>query len=226
MSAPPRSEQELLARAQALGGWSLAEAAAACGVPLPADARRAKGWIGELLEKSLGSDAGSRPLPDFVALGIELKTIPVDDRGLPRESTYVCIVPLLHNAGLRWENSLVRRKLSRVLWVPVRTAPGLALAARRIGQPFLWSPSATEEAVLKTDWEDLMELVAMGGLGELDARIGTYLQIRPKAQDSRALTGSADEDGVPNRSLPRGFYLRTRLTRALLADRYARTVTG
>jgi len=112
---PPESEEELRLRARRLAGWTLSDLAGHLGERVPLDLRRAKGWVGEALERALGGTSGSQPEPDFPHLGIELKSIPVGHDGLPRESTYVSTVPLIGHAGLRWEGSLVRRKLCRVL---------------------------------------------------------------------------------------------------------------
>ena len=38
---------------------------------------------------------------------------------------------------------------------------------------------------MREDWEEQVELIATGRLDELDARMGTYLQIRPKAANAR-----------------------------------------
>ncbi len=213
---PPCSEAELLARAEALTGARLDAVAARLGCPVPVEARRAKGWAGAIVERALGADAGARPVPDFVALGIELKTVPMDKAGQPRESTFVCMVPMQATVG-NWAESPVRRKLARVLWIPVEGGPR-RLGERRIGAPRLWSPSAEEDRILREDWLELTELVALGRLGDIDARLGTWLQIRPKALDSRQLTAARDEDGHRQSTLPRGFYLRTRFTRGLFAS--------
>ena len=217
MRAAPRDEAELLARAHALAGATVAEVAAACARSVPRDLRRHKGWLGDLLEAALGATAQSRPLPDFTELGIELKTIPVDADGRPRESTHVCAIALGDLVGQRWQTSTVRAKLARVLWIPVEAVTDLPLAARRIGAPRLWSPDATQESVLRADWEEHMELLATGRFDELDARLGVYLQVRPKAANARALTAAGDALGVPGATLPRGFYLRPSFTRTLIA---------
>src|SRR5262245_35676959 len=90
----PSSRSELLARARALSGQSLGALAAHFGVPVPPDLRRRKGFAGELLERALGAVAASRAGPDFPALGVELKSLPVGSQGLPLESTFVCTLPL------------------------------------------------------------------------------------------------------------------------------------
>ncbi|MEX0576091.1 MutH/Sau3AI family endonuclease, partial [Enterobacter cloacae subsp. cloacae] len=119
MLSPPTSEAQLLGQAQRLAGFSLGELAAMAGLPIPKDLKRDKGWIGMLLELWLGASAGSKPEQDFAALGVELKTIPIDRLGKPLETTFVCVAPLTGNTGVTWETSHVRHKLKRVLWVPV-----------------------------------------------------------------------------------------------------------
>ncbi|MDY6979869.1 MAG: DNA mismatch repair endonuclease MutH [Pseudomonadota bacterium] len=221
-AAPPQTEQILLERTRAIAGLRLADLADALGEPVPADQRRAKGWIGQLLEQALGADATSLPEPDFRQLGVELKSLPLNADGQPRESTYVCTVPMNDTHQLGWERSWLRLKLQRVLWVPVEADPDVPFAQRRIGTALLWSPTAEEESLLREDWEELMELICLGRWEELSARHGQYLQIRPKAAHSRVLTAAHDSDGNLCQTLPRGFYLRTRFTRRILEHHYAR----
>lgn len=216
-NTPPADERELLERAQRIAGESLGDLAAKADIYVPENLRRAKGWVGELLETVLGATAQSRPVPDFEALGIELKTLPLNARQQPQESTFVSTVPMADVAGLKWADSPVRAKLDCVLWIPVEAAREIPLEHRRVGHPILWRPSADEAAVLQADWEEHIEHIALGHLEALDARMGTYLQVRPKAftRDDRTATFGAD--GAPMTTLPRGFYLRTALTRKILA---------
>ena len=106
--SPPQSQAQLLAQAQQLAGYSLGELAMLAGIPIPRDLKRDKGWIGILLEIWLGASAGSKPEQDFAALGVELKTIPIDAFGRPLETTFVCVAPLTGNSGVTWESSHVR----------------------------------------------------------------------------------------------------------------------
>ncbi|GAB4292030.1 MAG: DNA mismatch repair endonuclease MutH [Thiohalomonadaceae bacterium] len=212
---PPRDETELLARAHRLAGRTLGDIAAELRVTVPADLRRHKGWVGQLIEQALGATASSLAVPDFAAIGVELKTLPVDSRGLPRESTYVCTVPL-ETAGEDWEHSWLRRKLARVLWLPVQADKEIPLAVRRVGSALLWSPSAEEEALLRRDWEELTECLLRGELEQLSARHGEILHIRPKAANSRALRHAVGADGERILTNPRGYYLRATFTAAIL----------
>lgn len=220
MLGPPSDETELLRRATALAGLTLGNLARQLGERIPSDLRRHKGWTGQLIEKALGADAGSLPQPDFRALHVELKTLPVDGEGRPRESTYVCTVPL--DGGYEsWERSWVRNKLRRVLWLPVEAGQDHPVAHRRIGMPLLWSPAPDEEEALRRDWEELMEMIATGRLAEISARRGEVLQIRPKAANSRALCPAVGPEGETVMTNPRGFYLRPAFTAAILRRHYA-----
>ncbi len=213
----PRDEDELIARARALGGRTVLELARSRGVPLPPSPTRAKGFVGQLVERALGASAGSRAEPDFPHLSVELKTLPVDRLGRVRESTFVCTAPLARADESEWAGSRVRAKLTRVLWVPVEAAPRVAPAHRRIGAAFLWSPSAAEEAILEADWIELMGHIGAGQIESLDARRGRALQLRPKGADASVRTRAFDGEGAPFLAPPRGFYLRSRFTRSLLA---------
>ena len=226
LPSPPLSESELLAQARRLAGLALGELARLLDQPVPRDLRSAKGWVGQLLETALGASASARPEPDFRHIGVELKTLPLNARGEPRESTYVCTVPLTGNTGLHWETSWVRRKLARVLWMPVEADAAIPLGERRLGMPLLWSPEPAEEAILRQDWEELMEMVVTGRLEELSARHGTWLQIRPKAANARARCHGYDAEGHLTETLPRGFYLRAAFTRRLLENHYRRPASG
>lgn len=220
MLSPPTSETELLERAYQIAGYSLSELAAQHQLSCPNDLKREKGWIGMLLETCLGAQAGSKPEQDFQHLGIELKTIPVSYLGKPLETTFVCVAPLTHLQGATWENSHIRNKLSKVLWVPVEGEREIPVADRRIGMPFLWQASAEEEAQLKADWEELMEYITLGQVHLINAKLGQYLQLRPKAANNKARTDAIGANGQYIKTLPLGFYLRTQFTAKILAQHF------
>ncbi len=218
-AAPPRSEDELLARARELAGLPLARVAGQRRIAVPPDLRRAKGWVGLVLEQALGATAASHAMPDFPDLGIELKSIPVDPAGKPRESTYVCTAPVDGSMPRRWADSWVCKKLSRVLWVPIVIPPGASPGQRIVGTAVMWTPDEQEDAVLRADYEELTELIDMGELWQLDATRGQALQLRPKGAHSDDLVWALDGEGEWVRTSPRGFYLRARFTADVLARR-------
>jgi DNA mismatch repair protein MutH len=204
-----------------MAGQTLGQLALRLGITTPRTLQRAKGWTGELIERQLGAYAGSTPQPDFPDLKIELKTLPIGINSVPTESTFVSVVPLADNIGITWQTSAVRAKLARVLWIPVQADRQLAVADRIIGTPLLWSPSAREDAVFETDFNELMEMVAFGRMQDLSAHYGTWLQVRPKAANAKALTPGFDANGQRVMTLPLGFYLRRAFTRQLLERHYA-----
>jgi DNA mismatch repair protein MutH len=179
---------------------------------------RAKGFLGGLIERALGAPRLCAAGPDFAALGIEVKTIPLSRTGRPRESTFVCTISLREIVAEQWEASAVRLKLGRVLWVPIETSAGLAFGVRRIGRARFWSPTPDEDALLRADWEELVGVIGRGDVEQLTAHRGVLLQIRPKAANKRARTRGSDEHGAALATLPRAFYLRARFTASLFTD--------
>ncbi len=211
----PQSEEELLDRADDLAGRCLAEIARVYGVVVPPDLRHHKGWIGDLLERALGAMAGGQAGPDLPELGIELKTIPVNDNGKPREATWVCVAPMDRIELGAWQTSPVRKKLARVLWIPVvgDGPPG----ERRIGAPIIWSPTADQEEALAGDWDALSEMISEGEVWQWKAHHGRALQVRPKAARGDDYIWVLNGEGDWVQTVPLGFYLRARFTSQVLA---------
>ena len=218
---PPRTEAELMDRVLSISGRPLQDVAAQFGIHIPANPIQAKGWAGQLLELALGASAASLPEPDFQLIGVELKTIPVTTECKPLESTYVCSVPLEPTQAPYWELSTVRLKLARVLWLPIIVTEQAALGERRVGRGMLWSPDPEQARRLRRDWEELMDLVCLGQLEQITSHIGECLQIRPKAANAQSRRWGVGDQGQRIRTLPRGFYLRSRFTASLLRDHYA-----
>lgn len=225
----PSSEQELLEKVQSLAGLTLAEVANKAGIEIPKDLKRNKGWVGLLLELVLGATASSRPEPDFPHLGIELKTLPINNQGKPLETTFVSVAPLVGLVGINWTNCWVRKKLSRVLWVPIicknlnndSKEQNIPLAQRQIGSAFIWSPSVEEEHLLAMDWQELTDMITLGNVEQIHGKHGQVLQLRPKAANSKVKTKAFDRYGKPFMTLPRGFYLKIPFTQMIL-NKYLR----
>lgn len=212
----PDSKEELLERCEVLAGKTLGQIAAELGIDVPENLQRHKGWVGMLLETYLGADAGNKAEPDFMSLGIEMKTMPLNALGEPKESTYVCTVSMQQRGDLVWQDSWVRRKLAHVLWVPIEADPKIPLSERYIGNAWLWQPNEEQDAVLKRDWEELMDRIVLGEQADITAKEGEYMQIRPKAANSRTLVKGVSSQGEQELINPKGFYLRTSFTKQLL----------
>lgn len=216
LKSPLKNEPDLMARCREIEGLSFAQLASLLQLHIPLNPVQRKGWTGQAIELALGTTAGSKAVPDFYELGIELKTLPVNAHGKPAESTYVTNIPLLTVHQEQWRTSQCYSKLKRVLWVPIEGDKNIDFPNRRIGSAILWSPSTQEEAVLEEDWFELTSMIALGKLAELDASIGQYLQVRPKGATGKSLCYAFGEEGGKVLTLPRGFYLRSCFTAKIL----------
>jgi len=214
--SPPKTQKELMERCEALAGKTLGQIANELAVPVPANLQKHKGWVGNLLESYLGADAGNQAEPDFISLAIEMKTLPINAMGQPKESTYVCTVSMQQTGELSWQACWVRRKLAHVLWVPVEAEADIPLAERYVGNAWLWKPTEEQNAVLEKDWQELMDRIVLGQQSEITAKEGEYMQIRPKAANNRILTQGVSAQGERELINPKGFYLRTSFTKQLL----------
>ena len=70
---PWTDEEALLSHCYTLEGLSFAQLAMLLTISIPAEPLLRKGWLGQAIERALGTDAGNRASPDFMKLGIELK---------------------------------------------------------------------------------------------------------------------------------------------------------
>lgn len=212
---PPQTEEELLMRTEKLTGKTLGHIIHLVETNTQSVKKHHKGAIGQYFERLLGADAGNATTPDFTALNIELKTLPIGKNERPTESTFVTVIALTQIHQETWETSHVSKKLNRVLWIPIEGDREIPLHERRIGQAFLWSPNTEEYAILKNDWDELTNHIALGELENISAKSGIALQIRPKGANGRSLSWSLDQRGNKIKTLPRGFYLRASFTHEL-----------
>lgn len=127
----------------------------------------------------------------------------------------MCTVSLHDADRAEWGAAWVRAKLARVLWVPVQSQSD---GARIIGESRLWSPSPEQDRVLAQDFEEILGRVGAGQIDAMTARVGRWLQLRPKAAHSRVRTASLGAEGEGVGTVPRGFYLRATFTGAILLD--------
>jgi DNA mismatch repair protein MutH len=202
--------EALLGHARALVGTTLAELADAMGLPVPVGTVRTKGWPGQIIERELGASEGGVRGPDFAALGVELKTVPVDPELNPRESTAVCQIDPVAISGESWETSYVRHKLARVLFVALEVRDeGRDVGDRRVAAVRLWSPSPAEDLVLRGDFELFVRgFFRVGRAAEITGHHGVALQVRPKGRNAADVRSAYGPDGAPVRIGKSGFYLR------------------
>lgn len=206
--------EALMAHARALVGVELADLADQLGLPVPAGAVRTKGWAGQILERELGVETAGLPGPDFRALGVELKTVPVDAQLAPRESTAVCQIDPIAIAAESWETSYVRQKLARVLFIalevaPVRGGTSRSVGDHRVAAVRLWSPSPDDERALRADFELFVRgYFRLGRTDDITGHLGTVLQVRPKGRNAADRRAGYDAQGRATQVGKCGFYLR------------------
>lgn len=197
----------------------MGELAARLGYRVPRTLTVNKGFIGQLAEVALGASAGSDPEPDFPALGVELKTLPVSPDGKPREATYICQARLGGDAALALADSYLMAKLQRILFLPILDT-GESLPERRFGMPLLWTPTPGDLDLLGQDYAELQARIQLGQADDITTRDGVALHLRPKAVSSAERTTGRSEEGwlVPVR--PKAWYLRTSFTHEILARHF------
>ena len=206
----------LLEKAYELEGLTFLQLSRILDLQLPQNITHAKGWLGQSIELYLGATAGSKAIPDFPCLGIELKTLPVSTKSKVLESTYVTSLQLMPEPPLIWEASVCYQKLRKVLWLPIEGEKIIPFPNRRIGRAILWEPSVSENMQLKADWSLIMDMVLTGKIEDLDAKYGIFLHVRPKAAHSKVSTLAFGENHDLIRTLPRGFYLRSSFTQTII----------
>jgi DNA mismatch repair protein MutH len=209
---------ELLAHARALVGVELGDLADALGLPAPTGRVRTKGWSGRILELELGVAPGGARGPDFAALGVELKTVPVDAVGVPLESTAVCQIDPVAIAAESWDESYVRAKLARVLFVALEVPPhARSVGERRVSAVRLWAPDADEERLLRADFELFVRgYFRRGRADDITGHLGAALQVRPKGRNAADTRDGYDAEGNATRVGKCGFYLRPNFVAAIL----------
>src|SRR5450432_542242 len=213
-----RTLEGLLAHARALVGVELGELADGLGLPVPAGLVRTKGWSGQIIEHELGVAPGGTRGPDFAALGVELKTVPVDASGLPLESTAVCQIDPVAIAAESWDGSYVREKLARVLFVALEVPEGArSVGERRVAAVRLWSPDAAQERLLRADFELFVRgFFRRGRADDITGHLGAALQVRPKGRNAADTRDGYDAEGNATRVGKCGFYLRPSFVAAIL----------
>jgi DNA mismatch repair protein MutH len=213
-----RTLEALLTHARALVGVELGELADGLGLPVPAGLVRTKGWSGQIIEHELGVAPGGTRGPDFAALGVELKTVPVTPHLVPLESTAVCQIDPVAIAAESWDGSYVREKLARVLFVALEVPTGArSVGERRVAAVRLWSPDAAQERLLRADFELFVRgFFRRGRTADITGHLGAVLQVRPKGKNAADTRDGYDAEGRATRVGKCGFYLRPGFVASIL----------
>ena len=213
---PPKDMEQLLQRLNAIMGRSVNELAVLAGVYMPEQSRQSRGYSGQIIELFLGADASNQSLPDFVDLGIELKTIPVSSDFTARETTFISAATINPERYIPFERTSLYSKVRHMLFVILFAPKGLPPAERRILGYFFFQPDKDQLAIMEQDYNEFNELIFSGRAHEINGTMGNILQMRPKALDSLTYTPVRDTEGNTAWTTPRGYYFRQAFTTSLL----------
>lgn len=206
----------LIKKAKSIIGYSINDIAKKIKFQITDKVKKNKGCIGYIIEKFLGAYHSNKATIDFPNIGIELKTIPINKYGYPKENTFVCMAPLVRNTGVLWETSYVCKKLSSVLWIPIESNFDIPLKNRRIGYPKLWIPNKIEKEKLKNDWNELMKIIIFGNICNITSDYGVILMLKKKYSNNNIYTQAVGFNGKKIMINPLAFYLRKKFTNFIL----------
>lgn len=218
--APPQTLHQLQQHLAEIQGKTISEISERLGVEVISDLRLNTGWIGNLIETSLGAVAGSKPTQDFPQLGIELKSVSMSSSGKVLNDIFVSSLPLETFMLQGWETSHLLYKLQHVLFVPVENQAEISIGERKVGQGVFWQPNAQQLEQLFADWQQIMELITCGDLNQLKSNIGTALCVKVKALSKLQSKAIIDQEGYKQRVVPLSFYLRRNFVQNILDTAY------
>lgn len=213
---PPQDRHELCTRLNMINGYSIRELATLANLELPDSSSSGKGFSGQLIEIFLGAHASNLPLPDFIDLNIELKTLPVGTDLMPQESTFLCGVDMNREGFVPFEKSPLYHKLKTILFVLLLAPKGSPIGDRRVIGYFFFAPHGKTLNLMKSDYNELMGLINEGRAQEINATMGNIIQMRPKAASAKEVTIVRDQEGNNVYTRPRGYYLRRSFTKELI----------
>lgn len=205
---PPQKWSILLDRCDKLVGKTIATIADKLQLTVPDNLKNNRGWIGNLLELALGAEAGSKPIQDFVNLGIELKSVAINHKGEVNNDIFVSSLPINSFMLQTWHTSHLLYKLKRILFVPIEQIKEIPLANRRIGRARLWTPTAYELSQLQQDWQDILDIITEGDFNAIKNNVGKILCVKVKALNAKQSNSFIDTEGFTSKIPPLSFYLR------------------
>jgi DNA mismatch repair protein MutH len=188
-------------------GIPFRELAETLGYDITKDPKSMKSAAGDIAEMVAGKKPDSLPQADLTQFDIEVKTVPLDLLGYPRENTKITAVNYSSLLTEEWAMSHVYEKVRVVLFVPIVKEDTRRPDSWYVRSPFIWMPSHDQLAVIREDWETIQGMVQSGG--QLTAKVGQYLIANTsgqgKGRDDRTYQ-LADGRTIPVKT--RAFFLR------------------
>jgi len=180
-----------------------------------------KGNIGNIIEShGFGIKNNNDSRPDFEALGIELKVLPMKrlgDRSLTvKERTKICLINYKKLIEEKWDSSHARHKLYRILFVFYEYDNRSPMQSKILDN-LLYKLEINEEPLIRSDWERTKKLVADGYAHTLSESQNRVLAA------SRSGAGKLSEDQWPEQ--PNKTHSRTARQRSFsLKPSYTKTL--
>ncbi|QJC30583.1 MutH/Sau3AI family endonuclease [Enterobacteriaceae endosymbiont of Neohaemonia nigricornis] len=199
----------LILKLKLIIGYSITDIAKFLNYPIPINIKYNKGFAGQLIEYYLiGRHINNKYHQDFEHLGIEIKTITINKNFNVLNDSYICTCSLFKNNNMFWNTSILYKKLSIILWIPIITnSINTPLKERIIGHPKLWSPTVDEKKILYKDWYNLIQLLILGQIQELNNYYGSILIIKNKS-NKKQNTKFIDYLGNVCYTSPKAFFLK------------------
>lgn len=182
--APTLTRPDALRRLAGLVGRDLRALAPLYGVTFERDGQRNKGWAGQVVERFLGLPPDAFQRPDFGDW--ELKVVPIHERAdgvlVPRETMAITMFNEDDLERLGFDESHLLEKLRRqVVVARIFLGPEEPRSLVLACVPFdLDDPALLTE--IAADYEEIRWVARTSGLPALTARIGRWVQPRPKGE--------------------------------------------
>lgn len=188
-------------------GIPFRELAETLGYDISKDPTSMKSAAGDIAELVAGKKPDSLPQADLSEFDIEVKTVPLDLTGHPRENTKITALNYTNLLREKWETSHVYEKVRVVLFVPIVKEDTKRPEAWYVRSPFIWMPSRDQFDVLRKDWETIRRMVRVGE--QLTAKVGDYLIANTSGQGKgRDVRSYELTDGRRIEVKTRAFFLR------------------
>jgi DNA mismatch repair endonuclease MutH len=203
----PSSRESILHHAERLVGHSLREVLE--DLPPTIDFSHHKGGFGTVLERHyFGYEPNSRPEPDFPEAGVELKATPLKRSGrrlVSKERLVLGMIDYMTVVSEEWESSTFLKKNSHLLIVFYLHEKDTDPRDFVVKAVRLWDFPEDDLAIIRADWQAIVDRVRAGRAHELSEGDTLYLGAATKSSTSEVRRRQ------PNSSLPakpRAFALK------------------
>ena len=178
-----------------------------------------KGASGLIIENLLGIENINRDEADIPQIGCEVKILPlqINKNGevKAKEPTAIQMINYCEVAKETWETAKLRSKINLTFWV-VYLAKENGKAKKQddyvIVDYFLGHPNNIQNAIFKSDWEEIQEYIIRGDADKLSCSMGTYLEPKTKGANNKDKTDAPDGKGGTIRARRRAFYYKKNFT--------------